>query len=207
MESSDPHSIEAGSLDRTGDGVLLLYRRDSIIVSGANVNWRAQKICAGLNPPVSIAQVVFICTGDVDAGDATAVPREQRRHVTNTFSSSRKTCTRHRPLVRSGKTVMQGGDRGEGHCATPCGCVVARVLRAISGQKHPPFMKADAPIKLDQIISILTLEIAGGTNHQDGPALSWIKIWRSGQYGDRVWRHDIPSLRGQRFFLRTEGRT
>src|SRR6266550_602344 len=191
MESSDPHSIEAGSLDRTGDGVLLLYRRDSIIVSGANVNWRAQKICAGLNPPVSIAQVVFICTGDVDAGDATAVPREQRRHVTNTFSSSRKTCTHHRPLVRSGKTVMQGGDRGEGHCAPPCGCVVARVLRAISGQKHPAFSESDCAIKLDEIISILTFEIARGTGYQHWPALSRVEICRCRQYGDCIRRNDI----------------
>src|SRR6266705_735768 len=149
MESSDPHSIEAGSLDRTGDGVLLLYRRDSIIVSGADVNWRAQKICAGLDPPVSIAQVVFICTGDVDAGDATAVPREQRRHVTNTFSSSRKTCTRHRPLVRSGKTVVQGGDCGEGHRSAPRGGVVARRLRTVARKQQPAFCKSNSAIKVD----------------------------------------------------------
>src|SRR6266581_1752053 len=107
MESSDPHSIEAGSLDRTGDGVLLLYRRDSIIVSGADVNWRTKKIRAGLDTRVSIAQMVFVRTSHVDAGNATAIPREQRRNVANAFSSSRKPCTRHRPFVRAGKTVME----------------------------------------------------------------------------------------------------
>ena len=99
---------------------------------------------------------------------------------------------------------MQRVNGGEGHCATPRGCVVARILRPVSGQKHPAFMKSDAPIKLDQIISILTLEIAGGTNHQDRPALSRIEIRRRRQYSQRARRYDISSLRGQRFFLRTQ---
>src|SRR5215470_14211343 len=100
---------------------------------------------------------------------------------------------------------MQRSNGGECHRATPRGCVVTRILRPVSCQKHPAFTKSDAPIKLDQIISILTLEIAGGTNHQDGPALLWIEICRCSQYGECVRRYDICSLRGQRFFLRAEG--
>ena len=93
---------------------------------------------------------------------------------------------------------------GEGHCATPRRCVIARILRSISCQKHPAFMKSDGPIKLNQIISILTLEIARGTRHQNRPTLPRIEICRRSQYGERVRRYDIASLRGQRFFLRTQ---
>src|SRR5215831_11236707 len=100
---------------------------------------------------------------------------------------------------------MHRSNGGECHCATPRGRVVTRILRPVSCQKHPAVMESDAPIKLDQIISILTLEIAGGTNHQDRPALSWIEICRRGQYSECVWRYDIPSLRGQGFFLRAQG--
>jgi hypothetical protein len=78
---------------------LLLDSCDSIIVTGADVNWRIKKIPAGLDPRVSIAQVVFVCTGDVDTGNVTPILREQRRNVTNAFSSSGKSCTRDRPLV------------------------------------------------------------------------------------------------------------
>lgn len=94
---------------------------------------------------------------------------------------------------------------GEGHCATPRRCVIARILRSISCQKHPAFMESDGPIKLDEIISILTFEVAGGTNYQDWPALSWIEICRRSQHSERVRRHDISSLCGQRFFLRAQG--
>ena len=41
---------------------MLLDRRDSIIVTGADVNWRIKKIRAGLNPRIAITQVVFVCT-------------------------------------------------------------------------------------------------------------------------------------------------
>jgi len=100
---------------------------------------------------------------------------------------------------------MQRSDGGQRHCATPRGGVVTRILRPVPGQKHPAFMKSDAPIELDQVISILTLEIAGGTNHQNRPALSRIEICRRGHYGKSIWRYDISSLSGQRFFLRAQG--
>src|SRR5215468_8683788 len=101
--------------------------------------------------------------------------------------------------------MTQRSDGCERHRATPGSSIVAGVLRSVSCQKHPAFTKSDTPIKLDQIISILTLEIAGGTNHQDKPALSWIEVCRRGQHGDCVWRYNISSLSGQRFFLRAEG--
>ena len=88
MESPDSHSIETSSLNWTGDSVLLLDRCDSIIVTGADVNWSIKKISARLDPRVSIAQVVFVCTGDIDADKVTSILREQRRNVTNAFSSS-----------------------------------------------------------------------------------------------------------------------
>src|SRR5262249_21339343 len=94
IESPDSHSIEPGSLDRTGDGVLLLDRCDAIIMTGADVNWRIKKIRTRLDSRVSITQVVFVGAGDVDAGETTSVPREQRRNVTNTLSSSGKPCAR-----------------------------------------------------------------------------------------------------------------
>ena len=75
-KSPDSHSIEPGSLDRTSDIVLLLYCRNSVILTGADVNRRAQKIRARLDPGVSIAQVVFVRAGHVDTNDATAIPRE-----------------------------------------------------------------------------------------------------------------------------------
>src|SRR5262249_23737918 len=48
-KSPDSHSIETGSLDRTSDVVLLFYCRNSVILTGADVNWRAQKIRARLD--------------------------------------------------------------------------------------------------------------------------------------------------------------
>ena len=176
---------------------MLLYRCDSIIVTGADVNWRIKKIRTGLNTRVSIAQVVFVRTSHIDAGNATAIPREQRRNVANAFSSSRKPRTRNRPFVRSGKTVMERMNGSERHCATPRGGVVPRMLGPVSGQKHPAFSESDCPIKLDEIISILTFEIAGGTGYQHGPALSRIEICRCNQYGDCIRRNDISALPGK----------
>src|SRR5262245_42420404 len=184
--------------------VLLLYSCDSIIVTRADVNWRVQKIRAGLDPRVSIAQVVFVRTSHVDAGDATAILREQRRNVTNTFSSSREPCTRDWPLFRSGKTAMQCVNRGECHRTAPGGGVVARMLRPVTCQKHPALTESNCPIELDKVIPILTFEIARGTSHQDRPTLSRIEIRGRRQYGDGIWRHRISSLRGQRFFLRAQ---
>ena len=99
---------------------------------------------------------------------------------------------------------MQRVNRSECHCATPRGGVVARILRPVSGQKHPAFLKSDGPIKLDQIISILTLEIAGGTRHQNRPTLPRIEIRRRRQNGDCIWRYNVSALGGQRFFLRAQ---
>src|SRR5215472_17864808 len=100
---------------------------------------------------------------------------------------------------------MQRTDGGEGHCATPCSGVVARMLRTVSGQKHPSFSESHRAIKLDEIISILTFEIARGTGYQHGPGLVWIKIRRCCEHSECVWRHGIPTLCSQRFFLRAQG--
>ena len=200
-ESSDSHSVEPGSLDRTGDVVLLFYRRNSIVVTGADVNWRAQKIRARLDPGVSIAQVVLVCTGHVDTNDATAILREQRRNVTNTFSSSRKPSTRDWPLYRSGEAAVKCVNGSERHCSAPRGGIVSRRLRSVARKQHPTFTEAGRAVKLNEIISILTFEIARGTGYQHGPALSRVEIYRCRQYGHGVRRRNISSLSRQRFFL------
>src|ERR1700756_185251 len=130
-------------------------------MTGADVNGRVQKIRAGLDPRVSIAQVVFVRTSHVDAGNATAILRDQRRNVTNTFSSSGEPRARDRPLFRSGKTAMQCINRGECHRTAPGGGVVARMMRPVPRQKHPALAESHRPIELDKIIAILTFEIAG----------------------------------------------
>jgi hypothetical protein len=141
--------------------------------------------------------MIFVRTSHVDAGNATAIPREQRRNVANTFSSSGKPCTRNGPLVRSGKTAMQRTNSRERHCATPGGGIVPRVLRPVSGQKHPAFRESGCAIKLDEIISILTFEIARGTGYQHGPALSRVEVCRCRQYGNCIRRNDISTLPGK----------
>jgi hypothetical protein len=99
---------------------------------------------------------------------------------------------------------MQRVKGSERHCATPRSGVVARMLRPVSCQQHPSFSESSCAIKLDEIISILTFEIAGGTNHQDRPTLSWIEIRRRRQNGDRIWRYNVSALGSQRFFLRAQ---
>jgi hypothetical protein len=63
MEGSDSNSVETSSLDQTQDSVLLLWRRDSIIVPSTKINWRPEKIRTRLAPGVSVAQMVFVDTG------------------------------------------------------------------------------------------------------------------------------------------------
>ena len=53
---------------------------------------------------------------------------------------------------------MQRIHRRERHCATPSGSIVPRVLRPVSGKKHPAFRESDCAIKLDEIIAIQTAE-------------------------------------------------
>jgi len=89
----------------------------------------------------------------------------------------------------------------ERHCATPGGSIVPRVLRPVSGQKHPAFRESDCAIKLDEIIAILPFEIAGGSYDQYRPTFSRIKIRRSGQHGHGTRRHSVSALPGQRFLL------
>jgi hypothetical protein len=175
---------------------LLLYRCDSIIVTGADVNWRIKKIRTRLDTRVSIAQVVFVRASHIDAGNATAIPREQRRNIANPFSSSGKPCTRNRPFVRSGKTVMERMNGGERHCATPRGSVVPRMLGPVSGQKHPAFSESDCAIKLDKVIVILPFEIAGGAHNQYRPTFSRIKIRRRSEHGHGIRRHNVSALTG-----------
>ncbi len=92
---------------------------------------------------------------------------------------------------------MQSVHRSQRHCAAPGGSVVSRMLRPVASQQHPTFSESDPAIKLDQIISILTFEIAGGTRHQNWPTLSRIEIRRRRQHSDCSWGHRIASLRSQ----------
>jgi len=63
MKGSDSNLVETSSLDQTQDRILLLWRRDSIIVPSAKINWRSEKIRAWLAPRISVAQVILIDTG------------------------------------------------------------------------------------------------------------------------------------------------
>jgi hypothetical protein len=78
------------------------------------------------------------------------------------------------------------------------------MLRPVSCQQHPSVSESSCAIKLDEIISILTFEIAGGTGYQHGPAFSRIEIRRRRQNGDCIWRYNVSALAGQRFFLRAQ---
>src|SRR5258708_5996691 len=77
MEGSNSDSVETSSLDQTQDRVLLLWRRDSIVVPSTKINWRPEKICARLAPRVTIAQVVFVDTGQVNSNNSTTVSCEE----------------------------------------------------------------------------------------------------------------------------------
>ena len=177
---------------------------NSIILTSANVNWRAQKIRARLDPGISIAQVVFVCAGHVDTNDVAAISGEQRRNVANTFSSSRESSTRDWPFCRSGEAAVKCVNGSERHCSAPRGGIVPRMLRPVASQQYPTFTESGCTVKLDEIISILTFEIARGTGYQDGPGLSRVEICRRRQYGHGIRWHDIPSLSRQRFFLRAQ---
>src|SRR5215831_4030654 len=63
MKGSDSNLVETSSLDQTQDCILLLWRRDSIIVPSTKINWRSEKIRARLALRVSVAQVIFVDTG------------------------------------------------------------------------------------------------------------------------------------------------
>jgi hypothetical protein len=78
------------------------------------------------------------------------------------------------------------------------------MLGPVSGQKHPAFSESDCAIKLDEIISILPFEIAGGAHDQYRPTFSRIKIRRSGEHGQGIRRHSVSALTGQRLFLRAQ---
>src|SRR5947208_4410870 len=197
MERPDSNALKPRSLHRTYDVVLLLHGGDSVIAAGADVNRRVKKACARANFRVSIAQVVFVGTGNVDSGHAATPLCKQRRDVTNALSASGEASTCDRPLFRSGKAATQSLDGGQRHCATPGRGVAARMLRPVSGQQHPAFSNANSAIKISEIISILTFEIAGGTNHQHGPARSRIEIAGCRQHSNCIRRYDISSLRSE----------
>src|SRR5438552_636797 len=197
MERPDSNALKPRSLNRTYDVVLLLHSGDPVIAPGANTNWRAQKISARPYPRISFAEAIFVRAGQVDSDHATAVSREQRCDETGALPSARESSARDRPLFRPGKAAVKPIDRSEGHGAAPGGRVVSRMLRTVACEQHPPLGKSDPPIKIREVISILTLEIAGGTDHQNRPALSRIKIVGRRQHSNCVLRYDISSLRGQ----------
>src|SRR5258708_37756791 len=115
----DSNPLKAGSLNQTHDSVLLLHGRDSILVPGTKVDWGIKKVCAGLQSRISITQVVFIRAGDVNSDDVTTVSREKRRNITDGFAPPRKSCARHRPLLRPGKAPVKRVDGSERHGLAP----------------------------------------------------------------------------------------
>ena len=130
-KSSDSNPLKASSLDRTHDCVLLLQGRGSILVTGANINWRVKKVCAGLQSRKSITQVVFVRARHVNSGDATTVFRKKRGNITNAFATPGKPCARQRPLLRPGKAAVQRVNCSERHGLTPRHVVILRMLRAV----------------------------------------------------------------------------
>lgn len=94
----DSNALEACSLDRSRDRVLLLQGGDSVIVAGAHVNWSVKKTCARLQRPVPIAEMVLVRAGYVNPNYMTTISGKERRDVTNTFSSAGKSCARDRPV-------------------------------------------------------------------------------------------------------------
>src|SRR5262249_17225599 len=119
-------------LDQTDDGVLLLQSRDSILVSGAEVDRGIKKICAGLQSRISVTEVVFIRAGDVKSNDVTAVSGEKRRNITYPFASPGKSCACHRPLLGPGKASVKRVDGSKCHGLAPCHIVILRMLRAVT---------------------------------------------------------------------------
>jgi hypothetical protein len=196
VESPDSNSLEAGPFDGTYNIVLLFYRRNPIIPPRTNVDRRVQKTCPWLEPRISVTQVVFVRAGDVNSDDTTTVSREKRSNITNAFSSAGEPRACDRPLLRTGKTAMKCIDGGHCHGLTPCHIVVPRLLGAIARQQHPAFGKADPPIKVDQVIPILTFKITGGTDYQNRPGFCRIKICRRCEHGHCVWRHGVATLPG-----------
>jgi hypothetical protein len=63
-------------------------------------------------------------------------------------------------------------DRSERHRSAPCGIIVSSWKGTVSRQQDPTFSKSYSPVKFDEIIAILSFEIAGGTYNQYWPTLS-----------------------------------
>src|SRR5262249_599246 len=131
-KSPDSNPLKAGPLDQTDYGVLLLQGRDSILVSGAEVDRRIKKSCAGLQSRISVTEVVFIRAGDVNSDDVTTVSREKRRNITDAFAAAGESCACHRPLLRLGKPPVKRVDRSECHGLAPRYVVILRMLRAVA---------------------------------------------------------------------------
>src|SRR6184192_673101 len=104
---------------------------NSIIAPRANVDRRVQKTRPGLEPCISITQVVFVRTGHVNSDDTTTVFREERRNIANPFSSPGEPCACNRPLLRPGKAAVQGVDGSECHGLAPRHIVILRMLWAV----------------------------------------------------------------------------
>jgi hypothetical protein len=170
-------------------------------VTSADVDWRIKKTLAWLDPRVTIAQPVFIRSGDVNASDTRAILRKQWRDQTYAFAAARKSSARDWPFVRAGKTMVERVDGGEGHRSTPRGGVFPRRLRTVASKQHPTFRKPNSTIEVDKIIPILPFEIARGAYNQYRPTFSRIKIRRSSEHGNGIRRRNIPALAGQRLFL------
>src|SRR5262249_9887764 len=95
------------SLHQTQGSVLLLCRRDSIIMPSTKINWCSEKIRARLAPGVSVAQVVFVDTCQVNSDYPTTVSCEKGRNVTSAFASPGESCACHGPILRPGKAAVQ----------------------------------------------------------------------------------------------------
>src|SRR5438552_7125423 len=130
-KSPDSNPLKACSLDHTHNGVLLLLGCDSVLVPGTKVDWRIKKVCAGLQSRISVAQVVFIRTGDINSDDMAMVSSEKRRNVTNAFSSPGEPRACDRPLLRPGKAPVKRIDGSHCHGLAPRHIVILCMLWAV----------------------------------------------------------------------------
>src|SRR6266496_618320 len=133
-KSPDSNPLKACSLDHTHNGVLLLQRRDSVLVPGTKVDWRVKKVCAGLQSSISVTQVIFVRAGDINSDDMTMVSSEKRRNVTNAFSSPGEPRACDRPLFRTGKAPVKRIHGSHCHGLAPCHIVILCMLRAVPCQ-------------------------------------------------------------------------
>ena len=76
VKRANSNALKTGSLDCTGDIVLLLDSSNSIIASGTYVDGCVKKTCARADFCVAVGQVLFINTRHVDSDHVAAALRK-----------------------------------------------------------------------------------------------------------------------------------